>query len=654
MAHAYHKPDWQQAVIALSAAVIAFLIVGLLYQARVIFIPLALAIFLTFVLSPLVSLLQRRGLGRKPAVIVIVIATFLTIGLTMWVVTDQTSGLLTTMARKENADRMTAKVERISGWFSGGRKSDLGRLIDNIEKAVTAPPRERVNDSGAGAVGGGLAVAAGGQLSADVNPLGAAPPAPPVVVTSQGPGWMAQVESYISPLAEVAGQLAFALILLVFMLLKKEDMRNRVLRLIGQGKVTTATKAVDDASRRVSRYLLMQLIINAAFGVVVCLGLYAVGVSYALLWGFIGFLMRYVPYIGTWIGLIPPTVYAFAMTDELWRPVAVVALFLGLEALCNNIFEPWLYGTSLGMSEIAQLVAAAFWSFLWGPIGLILSGPLTTCLLVLGKYVPALKFLDVLLGHEPALEPGVAFFQRLTARDQDEASRIVHEQAAEKDLADVFDGVVMEALALTKTAAVHGELDQDDERYILVTTREIIEDVGDEARRNAGSETPAVADGDRVRILACPAHDETDRVALEMLLTLLGPDKWEADLAAVATLTSELIARVNEFKPAVVCIGSLPPGGLAHTRYLCKRLKSQFPDLKVVVGRWGQQEGADEARHELTRAGVDEVYLTLTETRQQLAAWLPAMKAQQPENGGEDLPDPKTGESREIVGTARA
>jgi hypothetical protein len=466
---------------------------------------------------------------------------------------------------------------------------------------------------------------------------------------------MAQVESYISPLAEVAGQLAFAFILLVFMLLKKEDMRNRILRLVGQGKVTTATKAVDDASRRVSRYLLMQLIINAVFGLIVTIGLYALGVGYAVLWGFVGFLMRYVPYIGTWLGLIAPTLYAFAMTDDLWRPAAVIALFVGLEALCNNVFEPWFYGTSLGMSEIAQLIAAGLWSYLWGPIGLVLSGPLTTCLMVLGKYVPALKFLDVLLGKEPPLTPGVTLFQRLTARDQDEASRIVHQQAADRDLAEVFDGVVIEALQLAKTAADDGELDADDERYILSTALEIVEDVGDEAHRQAAdAAAEVVPPADRVLLFACPGRDEADRVGLEMLSVLLGPEKWEVDVSAAATLTSELITRVGESKPAVVCIGAMPPGGLAHTRYLCKRLRQRFPDLKIVVGRWGQQDDVEEAKQELVAAGADEVYLSLAEARQQLTAWLPVLQARNPD-GGTELPrDGNSGGPRAGVGTGRA
>ena len=214
-----------------------------------------------------------------------------------------------------------------------------------------------------------------------------------------------------------------------------------MIRLTGDAQVTTTTKAADDASKRISRYLFMQLLINTAFGVIITVGLLAIGVDYALLWGFLASLMRYVPYIGTWLGLIPPAGRSrCAMSDGWWQPITVLALYVGLEVICNNVFEPWLYGTSMGLSEVAQLVAAAFWAFLWGPIGLILSGPLTVCLLVLGKYVPRFQFLEVLLGDEPALGAGrAAFYQRLTARDQDEATEVAREELKKSSAEEVFD-----------------------------------------------------------------------------------------------------------------------------------------------------------------------------------------------------------------------
>lgn len=620
------KPDWQRAVIALSGSVISALIVLTLYHARVIFIPLALAVFLTFVLSPLVRYLERHRVPRVPAALAVVALALLTVGSIAWVVGQQVAGLTATLP--DNEKRIAKKIEEVKSWITGPSDPRLAEAIKELQKTISPPAKDQTAD-------------------------GSTPP-PEVVVTPRGSSWLTRFEGVMSPAAEVIGQLAFAFILVVFMLLKKEDLRNRVLRLIGAGRVTTATKAVDDASRRVSRYLLMQLLINSGFGITVSIGMLLIGVQYALLWGFFATVMRYIPYIGTWIGLIPPTLFSFALSDSVWQPFVVIGLFLGVEAICNNVFEPWLFGTSLGVSEVAQLLSAAFWSFLWGPIGLVLSNPLTTCLLVLGKYVPRLKFLDVLLGHDPPLAPSVMFFQRLAARDEDEAYRIVHQQVADRDLADVFDEVVIPALTLTKTAAEERELDADDESYILTTAGEVIEEIGDDTRRRDAQGTVPTTAGPRVKVLSSPARGEADRAALAMLSALLAPDKWEAEVAAAETLTSELISLVEESQPAVVCIGSLPPGGLSHTRYVCKRLRARFPELKIVVGRWGQQDEPEEARKELIEAGAEEVYFTLAEARQQLTGWLPVLQARFPEAGA-DLPQGgETLARRTAVGTAPA
>ncbi|HJZ54529.1 MAG TPA: AI-2E family transporter, partial [Gemmataceae bacterium] len=443
----------------------------------------------------------------------------------------------------------------------------------------------------------------------------------PVPVTIESPNgtWMSRVEELITPATEFLGQAAFAFILTVYMLLRKEDLRNRMIRLTGHGKVTTTTKAVDDASKRISRYLLTQLMLNSAFGVVIVVGLLLLGVEYALLWGFIAFVMRYVPYIGTWIGVIPPTLFAFAVYESLWVPVAVFMLFIGLEVLCNNIFEPMLYGQSMGLSEVAQLIAAGFWAFLWGPIGLILSGPLTVCLLVLGKYVARFQYLAVLLGDEPALPPRVAFYQRLTARDHDEAATIALAELEKDDATPeaVFDRVIVPALCLGKRDMADEDLSADDMRFAVRAAREIAEEVAGAKPVVVDGRDPA-GDDDRVRLLLCPARDEVDHVGVDLLAHLLKPDRWEIEVAADEILASELLERIAEFRPAAVVIGALPPGGLAHTRYLVARVRAKFPKVKLIVGRWGRGEDfPDGAEQGVTGAdGVDD---TLAQTRKRLA-----------------------------------
>ena len=222
-----------------------------------------------------------------------------------------------------------------------------------------------------------------------------------VVLEPKSPEWLSNLPGYLSSLFESIGSLALALILLIFMLLNREDLRNRFLRLVGHGRMSSTTKAVDDAGQRISRYLLMQAIVNGIFGLVLALGLLLIGVPYALLWGFLAAVLRYVPYVGAWVAAAFPIVLSLATFDGWWPPLAVIGLVLALELTTANAMEPLLYGQSMGISAVAQLVSAAFWAFLWGPVGLVLSAPLTVVLLVLGKHVPQLEFLEVLLGDEP-------------------------------------------------------------------------------------------------------------------------------------------------------------------------------------------------------------------------------------------------------------
>jgi predicted PurR-regulated permease PerM/methylmalonyl-CoA mutase cobalamin-binding subunit len=593
MARMATRPDAQRALNALAGMGVIAFVAFALYWAQAILLPLALAVFLTFLLSPLALWLQRRGLGRVPSVLLAVLATALVCLAVGLLVGHQLLQLTRTLPDHE--DRINEKLTAIKEWLAPAEGSRLGGFVQSVSETLSGPP-----------------------------PAAPGPDQPQAVVVAS-PSWATRAQQYLSPAAEAIGQAAFTFVLVLFMLLKREDLRNRVIRLIGQGRVTTTTKAVDEASQRISRYLFVQFALNASFGVAITLGLLLMRVQYAPLWGFIAFLMRYVPYIGTWIGVIPPVLFTFAVSEGWVKPVLVAALFLGLEALCNNFFEPVLYGKSLGLSEVAQLVAAAFWAFLWGPVGLILSGPLTTCLLVVGKYVPQWQFLTVLLGDEPVLSPRVAFYQRLAARDQDEAAEIVEKELEERPAEKVFDDVVIPALAAARRDVRTGRLSEDDLAHLTAAVREVAEEVAefkpaDTAVADAAASAGAAA---RVRALLVPAKDGVDDAATQLLVRLLDPADWDVATAAVETLTSELLDRIAADEPAAVVIVSLPPGGLTHTRYLCKRIRQRFPDVKVVVCRWtppgddGEPAGADALR----AAGADEVTTSLESTQTFLHGW---------------------------------
>jgi hypothetical protein len=329
-------------------------------------------------------------------------------------------------------------------------------------------------------------------------------------------------------------------------------------------------------------------------------------------------------------------------TSTGWgQSLGVIALVLTLELLTNNVMEPKLYGHAIGVSEVALLVAAAFWAWLWGPIGLVLSAPLTVCLVVLGKYVPQLEFFDVLLGDAPALEPRLVFYQRLLARDQDEAADVIEAYAKGHPPDEVYDDLLVNALNFVKRDRGHEDLTPDDERFILGAVAEL----GDELVA-AGDWTVATTDGPagrrRARLLGFPAQDDVDAAALQLLAGTLDPKNWDTDVVPVNLLTSELLTRVEQAQPDVLCVAALPPGGLAHTRYLSKRLRQRFPDLKIVVGRWGlAEEYVPTNRAALTAAGADAVTTSLAEARRWLLEWRPVFEA--------DAPPPPAREPREPV-----
>jgi hypothetical protein len=371
----------------------------------------------------------------------------------------------------------------------------------------------------------------------------------------------------------------------------------------------------------------MQLIINAGFGLVLALGLLLIQVPHALLWGFLAALLRYVPYLGSTLTAVLLVTLSLAVFPGWAQPLLVLGLIVGLDLFTGNVLEPKMYGHSIAVSEVALLVAAAFWTFLWGPVGLLLSSPLTVCLAVLGKHVPQLEFLDVLLGDEPALDADIGFYQRLLARDQDEAAQLVLTQAKNSPPEEVYDRILVPALNYLKRDRERDDVTEADEEFILRATREVMEDVGE---RLAAAGTPTIEAVEavsprRVLLLGCPGRDAADILALDMLRQLLDPTRWEVEVLSLNLLSVELVALIGEKAPAVVCLGALPPGGLAHTRYLCKRLRARLPGTRIVVGRWGLKANLEENEQQLREAGADQIETTLLETRIHLSTWLPVL-----------------------------
>jgi predicted PurR-regulated permease PerM len=565
--------------------IVAVVLAGL-YWLQAVLIPLALAVLLTFLLSPVVSTLQRRGLGRVPSVLVSVLLALSVLGGIGWTLTHQ----LVTLA--DELPRYTRNIhQRIEG-FRGASK---GGSVEKVQKAV----QDVVGEIQKADVPGG----------AHQKPL---------AVVLEPPSILAHLPSLLQALAS-AGVVT---VLAIFMLLERLELRDRLILLIGYRRMTVTTRALDEAGARIARYLLVQSSINGSFGVAVGVGLFLIGVPYAVVWGALAGALRFIPYVGAFVAALLPLAVSLAVFPGWLQPALVVGLVLVLELAAGMVIEPWLYGRSAGVSQVALLIAVIFWSWLWGPVGLLLATPLTVCLIVLGKHLPPLGFLVVLMGERPVIEAKARYYQRLLARDQDEAADVVEAYVNADGRESVHDAVLLPALFYAKQDRDRGLLTEDDARFVGQATREILDALAHDAPAPAGN-TDGAAGSDpgadaRVRIGGCPARDEADALALEMVRQLLDPARYRLEVCGPGLLTAEVVAWVELTRPTLLCIGAVAPGGLSQARHLCKRLRSQCPELKIVVGRWGLHGEQDADRRHLLAAGAARVATTMLDTQRAL------------------------------------
>jgi predicted PurR-regulated permease PerM len=581
------------------------LIIACLYWAKTVLIPVALAVLLTFLLNPVVSALHSRGLPRTPAVLVVVVLLFSLVGGVAWTVTRQLTMLAYDIPRyQENVKQKINDLRQV------GENGVIERVLTTI-KELTA---ELQRDS---------------QLPSEPQPGGkpmAGPseePGKPVPVVIQTPSVFWQLPSVLDSLA-TAG---LVVVLVIFMLIRYGDLRGRMLYLAGYHRLTTATKALDDAGHRISRYLLMQSIINGSFGMAVGAVLFLIGVPYAMLWGFLAAALRFIPYVGPTVAAVLPSALSLAVFPGWGQPLLVIGLILLLELASNMIMEPLLYGQSAGVSEVALLVAVAFWTWLWGPIGLILATPMTVCIGVLGKYIPQIKFIGVLLGDEPVMAFPANYYQRLVAKDQDEAATLVDEYLEAHGIETLYDDVLIPALNAAKRDRESGTLTDEDMQFIIHVTRAVVEDLGMRQLQPLASvirtTTPAAEELSGTtpppQILGCPAYDAADELALQMLQQLLDPTCYRMAIVSAEMLAAEKVSVAEQQHIRLICVAGLPPGALAPVRYLCKRLRARFPDCRLVLGRWGAEQDRDGPWAGVCELGTDEIGTTLRETQNQIS-----------------------------------
>jgi hypothetical protein len=393
-----------------------------------------------------------------------------------------------------------------------------------------------------------------------------------------------------------------------------------LLLLFGSTHLHATTEALTDVTERVSKYLRMQFLINAGYGSAVGLGMYFIGVPNAVMWGVLSFSLRFLPYIGPWLSAIMPLFISIATSEGWTQPMMVVVWFTILELIVNNVAEPLLYGRSTGVSGVGVIVAAVFWTWVWGPIGLVLAMPLTVCVVVMARYIPGLRFLTVLLGDEPAMTDQERVFQRLLAGDVLEARKLLLERLKESSLAEVYDQVLIPALTYAERDRHAGLLHEEQEEAVEETARDLVEDLGEAAevkRREALEADPeeamAVAAGERainLRVLCISLRDEADEISALMLKQLLEAQGVTVEMPAAEALTGELVDWVESLKIDVAVISVLPPLPTRSSRLLCRRLRERYAELPILVGYW-TEEPPEEVSRRLC-AGDGEVIGTLT------------------------------------------
>jgi predicted PurR-regulated permease PerM len=565
------------------------LVVVVLYLAQAVLIPIALAILLTFVLTPAVTWFQR-WIGRVPAVLAIVALAFTVLGLAGWGLARQMASLAGDLPGYQK--NILQKIADVRGAGKGGSVERLQETLNEIqtEMAKTEQP-------------GGRVAATVAMASAPVNTLW------------RFPAWLGPL---MGPLA-TAG---LVIVMVIFMLLERHDLRNRLIGLIGHGHLAVTTKAFDEAGSRVSRQLLMQSLVNLTYGAGVWAGLYFIGVPYALVCAILAAALRFIPYVGPIIGAGLPILIGLAALPGWTRPLSVAGLFLVLELFTNLVLETVLYAGAAGVSQVALLIAVAFWTWLWGPMGLLMATPLTVCLVVLGKHVPQLEFLATLMADVPALAPDVSYYQRLLARDQSEASDLIDRYVRTQDPATVYDALLLPALNYAERDRMEGRLLAEEETVIVDGTRELIADAAafSHARTARQPESePGGTNGDRVRIFGYAVNSIADELALQMLGQILQDVPAVIEVCSERLGSSEITNRVREEGYGIVCIADLPPSAPSKTRYIVKKLRASFPDLKIVVGRWAPPSLVDDSAQPLLDAGATHVTSTLLETRDRLS-----------------------------------
>jgi predicted PurR-regulated permease PerM len=547
------------------------------------FCPITLAILLSFLLAPAVRWLRRLGVGRVTAVGFTALLAFMAIAGFAAVVVGEVSSLAQQLP--EYRYNLETKIRSLPGLVPGGgvfrRATEMFR---ELSKELSRAPESAPSATGAS------------------EPPPAKPT--PVQLVEPEPGPLQIVQSIVGPLLQPMAAGGLVIVFVIMILLEREDLRDRLLRLAGRRDLHRTTEAMNDAAQRISRYLLSQLVVNISCGLPIGIGLTLIGIPNAALWGILVVLLRFIPYLGIVIAAAFPLALAIAVAPDWMLFVWTALLFVGIELVVANLVEPLVYGGTTGLSSVALIAAATFWTWLWGPIGLLLSTPITVCLVVLGRHVPQLQFLNVMLGSEPVLTPAETFYQRILANDPEEATEQAEEFAKNSSLTVFFDEVAIPALARAQADSDRGVLSYEDratfESAIASMVENLLEDEdATTALEHAADPKPGGLSG----IVCVAGRNELDGAAALLLVSTL---RLERHIAIGAPLSADALSADAAYLAllkdvSVVCLSLISTSSSARARFLVRRIRRRAPRAHILVGLWGPFT-RDLAADEIARA----------------------------------------------------
>ncbi|WP_244510692.1 AI-2E family transporter [Microvirga guangxiensis] len=598
----------------MTAGGIVLAIAGL-YFGRDLFVPFALAILLSFALTPLVNWLRRWKLPRIAAVLVAVTLAFILIAGIAFVVGRQLVQLADNLPIYQTT--ITGKIRSLQASAPGGgivdkvttTIQDVGKQISGEEPPDTPPAQ------------------------APESRLGSGTPQEPVTVRLEAPQAkpLEIIQAVVGPLLAPLATAGLVIIFVIFVLLEREDLRDRFIKLAGAGDLQKSTQAINDAAARVSRYLLMQLVVNLTYGIPIGIALYFIGVPNALLWGLLAAVLRFIPYLGPFLAALFPIALAIAVDPGWTMLFLVVGLFLVAELISNNVIEPWLYGSSTGLSSLAIIMAAIFWTSLWGPVGLFLATPLTVCLVVIGRYVPQLEFLGILLGSDPVLAPEERLYQRLLAGNLEEAVEMAEDYVDEHSSRELYDNVAIPALRLAENDRQRSTTDTNYRRLVADTAICVVREVEDHIREKATSSddaeagenpVPAAREAQPATVLCVAGRTELDRAAAEMMAQVLEESGIGARVLPPIAVSQGALGQLELQGVDVVCLSYLHPQPQVYARYIHRRLRRRAPHMKLVVCCWNLATGMGQADEFKKQMAADAVFVSLEACVEQVKVWV--------------------------------